>query len=299
MVPERGDDTKDLTAASGMPVVAAATLACLYESTAAKPGNVHPAASFSDATYADFVKSALVVGPILAQAQSRGVGQTILDSVIATRLAVGTNTNLGTLLLVAPLAAVPAEHALRAAIAHLLQRLTVEDTRLVYEAIRSSGAGGLGRADQADVFADTRPSLSLVEAMRLAADRDLVARQYVNGFAEVFQIASWIEEGCRHWPLSVSIVHSQVRQLAAHADSLILRKCGPAIAEQASQLAEEVLRSGAPPDSSYQQALARLDDWLREDGHRRNPGTTADLISAGLFVLLRECRLDWAVVKWA
>src|SRR5690348_1953484 len=84
----------------------AAMLACLYEATAPKPGNVHPGASFADATFEDFQVSAKVIGPIMQGAQTRGVGQTILDAVSATREAVGTNTNLGMILLFAPLTAV-------------------------------------------------------------------------------------------------------------------------------------------------------------------------------------------------
>src|SRR4051812_31484600 len=85
----------------------AATLACLYEATAPKPGNVHPGASFADLTFKDFQASAKVIGPVMQDAQFRGVGQTILDAVQATRNAVSTNTNLGMILLFAPLAAVP------------------------------------------------------------------------------------------------------------------------------------------------------------------------------------------------
>ena len=75
--------------------------------TAPKPGNVHRGADFEDVTYVDFVQSAVVVGPILERAAELGVGRTVLEAVRATREAVGTNTNLGTLLLLAPLAAVP------------------------------------------------------------------------------------------------------------------------------------------------------------------------------------------------
>ena len=31
-----------------------------------------------------------------------------------------------------------------------------------------------------------------------------------------------------------------------------------------------------------------FDAWLRADGHRRNPGTTADLIAASLFAAFRD-----------
>src|SRR4051812_31187803 len=88
-------------------VSAAATLACIYEATARKPGNVHPGASFDDTTcYAAFVQSAIVIGPLMEHAWSAGVGDTVVVCVQATREAVGTNTNLGTILLLAPLAAV-------------------------------------------------------------------------------------------------------------------------------------------------------------------------------------------------
>jgi triphosphoribosyl-dephospho-CoA synthase len=267
----------------------------LYEATAPKPGNVHPGASFADLAYADFVTSAVVIGPIIDRADCCGVGRTVLDAVRATRTAVGTNTNLGTLLLIAPLAAVPPDEPLTKGIGGVLAQLDREDTLLVYEAIRLSGAGGLGKTNEADVFSGVPPHLTLVAAMRLAADRDLVARQYTNGFADVLDgSAASIADGLsRGWPLSAAIVFAHVRQLATHADSLIGRKCGPQTASQSRDLAKSVLDRGRPGEAAYEQALAELDAWLRADGHRRNPGTTADLVAAGLFVLLREGRLHW------
>src|SRR3954449_12139908 len=152
----------------------AATLACLYEATARKPGNVHPGASFDDATtYAAFVASAVVIGPVIAHAQTIGVGKAILDSVRATRQAVNTNTNLGTILLLAPLASVPQATPLTEGVPAVLDRATEHDTRAVYQAIRLANAGGLGRTPEADVHADPLPGSTLVDIMGLAADRDL------------------------------------------------------------------------------------------------------------------------------
>ncbi len=274
---------------------ATATLACQWEATAPKVGNVHPQAAFTDITYDDFLQSASVIGPFMERAAGRGVGQTVFDAVQATRHAVGTNTNLGTILLLAPLAAVPQDTSLAEGIGDVLESLTLNDTRLVYDAIRLSAAGGMGRVEQADVTSDAPPTLLLIEAMRLAADRDLVARQYTNNFADVLTgISTWIAEGVsRHWPLTASIVHAHLRQMATEPDSLIQRKCGPEIAQQSSQRSAAVLASGTPGEAAYQRALDDLDAWLRADGHRRNPGTSADMIAAGLFVLLREGRLDW------
>src|SRR6476659_495368 len=119
---------------NALPVGAAATLAVIYEATARKPGNVHPAASFDDViTYAAFVASAVAIGPVIARVTENGVGQTVLSAVRATREAVRTNTNLGTLLLIAPLAAVPPDKSLTEGIHAILESLDASDARAVYE----------------------------------------------------------------------------------------------------------------------------------------------------------------------
>jgi triphosphoribosyl-dephospho-CoA synthase len=276
----------------------AATLACLWEASAAKAGNVHPGADFDDVTFHDFELSAVVIGPILERTPEVGVGQTVLDAVLATRERVGTNTNLGTLLLLAPLTAVPDGLPLRSGVKSVLAQLTFDDTRFVYLAIRASAAGGLGTAREADVFHEAPPNLHLVDAMRLATDVDLVARQYTNNFADVFSgTAEWIAEGLsRKWRLDVAIVHAHLRQIARHGDSLITRKCGQPASDEARDRAKWALAAGLPGDDTYERALGQFDRWLREDGHRRNPGTSADLIAAGLFVLLREGRVELPLI---
>ncbi len=279
-----------------LPAGTAATLACIYEATARKPGNVYPGADFDDiTTYAAFVKSGIAIGPIIEGAARAGVGQTILDAVRATREAVGTNTNLGMLLLLVPLAAVPPGTRLEEGIPQVLAALTPADTRAVYEAIRLASAGGLGESAEADVHSDPPPELTLVDAMRLAADRDLIARQYTNNFHDVFTgVARMIEFGITlHATLEDAIILAYLNQLATTPDSLIARKLGIDVAQVASRRAAAVLAHGSVRSDAFQKALAEFDAWLRAAGHRRNPGTTADLVAAGLFVLLREGRLNW------
>ena len=265
-----------------------ATLACFLEATAPKPGNVHRGADFDDLTYPDLIACAIVIGPVMENAPRQRLGKTILDGVRATREAVATNANLGTILLLAPLAAVPRERPLAEGIAEVLGRLNAGDSRLVYEAIRLARPGGIGQVDEADVAGEA--PADLVAAMRLAADRDLVARQYANGFHEVLHdVVPAIKRGLdRGWGTSGAIVHAQLTIMSRFPDSLIARKCGAEIATQAADHAAEVLCAGTPNDDAFWQAAADLDFWLRSDGHRRNPGTTADLIAAGLFALLRD-----------
>ena len=85
-----------------------------------------------------------------------------------------------------------------------------------------------------------------------------------------------------------AIIELQLRLLAAHPDTLIVRKCGPNIAAEASRKAQGVLDVGGPLTAPGSQLLKDFDRWLREDGHRRNPGTTADLITACLFADMRD-----------
>ena len=273
-------------------VGALATLACLWEATAAKPGNVYRGADFDDLTYADFVTSAAVVGPILERATESGVGATVYEGVAATRRAVDSNTNLGILLLLAPLSACGAQLS-RDSVADVLENLTPADAEQAYAAIRLAEPGGLGRVDQADVRQGQRPNLSLLQAMQLAADRDLIARQYANGFGEVFWTAERLARHAAQYSLHDAIVRAHVELMSRHPDSLICRKCGEAVAQEASQRAADVL--AADDGASFRQALADLDFWLRSDGHRRNPGTSADLIAAGIFVGLRQGRFQWPV----
>ncbi len=263
-------------------------LATLLEATAHKPGNVHRGADFEDVTYPEFVAAGIAIAPVLEAAVGRPLGATILAAVEATRRVTRCNTNLGTILLLAPLAAVPRSEPLAVGVAAVLGRLAPDDARDCYAAIRLAAPGGLGNVEQSDI-AGSAPS-DLLSAMRLAADRDLVARQYAEDFRQVFEcVVPWITADLSAGlaPLD-AIVHVHLQLMSQFPDSLIGRKSGAAVAQRSAKLAAGVLDAGPPGSEAYYDALADLDFWLRSDGHRRNPGTTADLVAAGLFVLLRE-----------
>jgi triphosphoribosyl-dephospho-CoA synthase len=264
-----------------------AQLACIWEATARKPGNVHRYCDFEDVSYVDFVLSAAAIAPVLAAAPQRRVGETVLECIRATRRVTATNTNLGIVLLLAPLATVPADENLRSGIGRLLAELDVADARRTYEAIRLAMPGGLGVAPEQDVAAE--PTRALREVMAMAADRDLVARQYANNFHEVFAdgvpslSAALKETGS----LETAIVRTHLCLIARHSDSLIARKRGSAEAEAASDRAARVLAAGWPHEEAARREMAEFDSWLREEGHSRNPGATADLVTASLYAALR------------
>jgi len=282
-------------------------LACLWEATVPKPGNVHPGAAFVDTTYNDFVLSARAMAPVFAQAESLSVGQLVLQAVQATRQAVGKNTNLGIILALAPLTKARNETA----ISGILQQLTLADAADVYEAIRVAQPGGLGRATSQDV--QEQPTVTLLEAMQLAADRDLIARQYVTGYRDVLELLlptlegelskrlthrewgshEWWQKTLQNesssWPLAAQAIQAAfLHGLATLGDTLIARKCGVSVMLEAQQRAAQVLKSGWPEMQKGLQAYHDYDAWLRADGHRRNPGTMADLMAATLFLMLRR-----------
>lgn len=265
-----------------------AQLACIWEATARKPGNVHRYRDFDDVGYLDFVASAAAIGPALERAIGQPVGDTVLQAIRDTRRVVRTNTNLGIVLLLAPLAAVPADQTLDQGVEEVLERLTVADARSVYEAMRLAQPGGLGTAPEQDVRDE--PTQTLREVMALAAERDSIALQYANGFREVFEIGlPALRQGLEQTAsLEGAIVTCHLQLLSRLPDSLIARKRGLAIANEASRRAQNVLECGWPHAEGSHQAIADFDAWLRADGHARNPGTTADLVSACLFPALRE-----------
>jgi triphosphoribosyl-dephospho-CoA synthase len=270
-----------------------AQIACIWEASARKPGNVHRYRDFVDSNYLDFLLSAAALAPALTMACQRRVGVTVLDAVRATRRVVETNTNLGIVLLLAPLATVSPQEALRSGVERVLAELDVEDARLVYEAIRLASPGGLGRAAEQDVRDE--PTQTLRQVMALAADRDVIARQYANGFAEVFDdgLPALLAALQRTGALENAILHAYLHLMSRHPDTLIARKRGWHEAEEAARRAKAVLDSEG-------ETLADFDAWLRSEGNGRNPGATADLLAACLFAAVQENSIRLPVcVPWS
>jgi len=264
--------------------VDAVRIACELEAYAPKLGNVHPTARFDDCDYRDFVMAASEVAPILGcDDRSLTLGDRVLLAVERTRMVTAANVNLGIILLIAPLAMADDLQTLEI----VLASITADDGRKVFEAIRLASPGGMKREDVAaeqDVQSTHWQPIDLIAAMKQAADRDRIAIQYAANFGDFFENVVPIvrEEVSRQIPVSSAIVSAQLRLMARDIDSLIARKCGSEMAAETRRRAADCLASDTA------QSRATFDAWLRADGNRRNPGTTADLIAAALFWLLRE-----------
>lgn len=287
-------------------VAAAAQLACLLEVSAPKPGNVSPGRHFADTRYEDFLASAVALGAPLARAGEQPVGRTVRQAIEATAQWTRTNTNLGIVLLLAPLgravamsqmsdssgvtreldAAECALRHLRAATRQVLQTTTVEDARDVYAAIRLARPGGLGEVDAQDVSAE--PTVTLLEVMRLAAHRDGIASEYATGFETTFERGAPTLALARREGLSWddAVVETFLTLLAAVPDTHVMRRAGVAVAEDISRRAAAALDAGGVRSESGRHAIEEMDAALRGPRNAGNPGTTADLTAAAIFVFL-------------
>jgi len=265
-------------------IAAAFKAACCDELDAPKPGNVHVFASGHGMTAFEFVRSAeAAAGPLTMQ--SAGVGERILGAVEATAEAVGSNTNLGIILLCAPLAATAElkPEDLCAGLAQVLDRLNVRDAELAFRAIVRAAPAGLGQSERHDVFAPA--AVTLKAAMAEAAHRDRIARQYVCNFEDVI--------GRGEFVLAAALARSTDRAwatlalyldfLAAFPDSHIVRKYG-------ADTANDVCRAARPLNARIklgEAPSALLPDLLKWDASLKrrgiNPGTSADLTVATLF----------------
>jgi triphosphoribosyl-dephospho-CoA synthase len=271
---------------AGDAVAAAYRDACLAELAALKPGNVHVFAGGHDMTTADFDTSAKASAPAMG-APALSVGQRIFEAICRTREAVGCNTNLGIILLCAPLAQAALSStggSLRERLATVLQRLDVADAERAFAAIRLAEPGGLGATPEHDVRAP--PTASLAAAMAAAAQRDRIAAQYASGFADIFDLGlPHLQAGLARWRSERwATTSAYLAFLARLPDSHVARKYGLERAQAVCAMArpfEAQLRDADDPEQLVVPLLA-FDRELKAAGV--NPGTSADLTVATLLV---------------
>jgi triphosphoribosyl-dephospho-CoA synthase len=290
---------------SGVPkntvdIAGRAFLACVLEATAPKPGNVSPDRPFADVRYDDFLLSAGAIARPFEGAGRRRLGETILLAVEATAARTRANTNLGIVLLLAPLARAAARFLdspppsdrderlgnLRRETGRVLVETTVNDARDVYKAIRLANPGGLGSADDQDVVSE--PTVTLLEAMRLAAGRDGVAGEYATTYETTFVrgVPTFLKACADKLSVNHAVVETYLTMLAAAPDTHIMRRGGEKLAQRVSQLAAECLSAGGVRTEAGRKNIESMDGSLRDPRNVANPGTTADLMAATLFAAL-------------
>ncbi|MFT3730612.1 MAG: triphosphoribosyl-dephospho-CoA synthase [Hyphomicrobium sp.] len=261
--------------------------ACNAELDALKPGNVHRHAPGHGMEVLHFEQAATAAaGPIAEPGAS--VGKRILRATEASVAAAGLNTNLGIVLLCAPLAKAAGETTfdvgLRRRLGIVLASLDEQDAEDAFAAIRIANPAGMGKVERGDVHAGAQ-QMTLLEAMQLASERDRIANAYVSVYADIFDFALPVFQEAKllaHADRTFAVTTLHMALLAEFADTHIGRKFG---AETARMVQDEarVLRPQWSPIATAKSlpALQEFDAKLKHRG--LNPGTTADFVVTTLF----------------
>ena len=290
-------------------------LAVLLEASANKPGNVSRTADFQGTRYEHFLASAVALSTPFGRATEAGeavlrgtsqvgnvgLGQIIKDCVVAVDAwQHGGNTLLGTAILLSPIAVAAGMSLdkegvfevamLRRNIKLVVESTTPEDAARVYEAIRIARPGGLGSSSQLDVNDPNSISLILNERIPLfriftmASAYDTICSEWVNNYHITFEVAHpSLKKELEKQDLDNAVVHAFLQVLAKHPDTLIARKTSNEKAEEVSAMADDLLHLDLET-SEGKKKLTEFDEGLRRLGNLSNPGTTADIIAAGLAI---------------
>lgn len=249
-----------------------------------KPGGVTRCRPWRGLTIFDFARASAALRAGLAAACERGCSQGCLAAAVRAYLGVKSrlgpegNANLGTLLLLAPLACTapaggPVGHAMAAS--RCARSLGAEDAELYYRALEAVGPGHLGRYEgPVPAVGSGRYPRSMIEVL-LAARWDHVHAELLNGYPLTLEAFEWLRErGDREDSLALLIL----TMIARHGDTLIGRKWGWAAAKKA--MAEARLALRAAEREGLNGAIGALRRLWEERGW--NPGAVLDIVAAGL-----------------
>lgn len=267
-----------------------AQLALLLEVAATPtPGNVDRHRDHDDLRFAHLLAGAVGAGDGLeAAADGEPVGVAFERAVegMAAAQSAG-NTQFGALLLLVPLVRASADGAVTPdAVSSVVEATTVADAAAFCRAFEAVAVGldeppaALADVDvrqpQAAAAAVEDRRLTLAELMARSADVDGVAREWTTGFDRSFAAAERLRGGEGH--LTDRAATAFLELLAAEPDPFVVKRHGVEAAERASEGARAVLAGEREADE--------LAASLVQAGV--NPGTTADLLAAGLYIALER-----------
>jgi triphosphoribosyl-dephospho-CoA synthase len=265
---------------------AAYLFSCKKDIELIKPGNVNLLSPHKDTKAQDYLDSATLSSKELFN-QNHSLGKRILESVKVTRSQVNVNTNLGIILLCAPVIQSYIDFNaldLRDCIKKTLSATSVKDTHDLCAAINISSPGGLGDSDMYDTA--SYPNASIKQIMDYSREYDRISYQYSHNFTDIFDFIipklEFLNQRYKSLDISLSLLFIEI--LAKIPDSHISRKFGDKIAKKTSNNAYDLLKIlDREHDPDYlAKALNNLDYEYKKKGI--NPGTTADLLVASLMI---------------
>ena len=276
-----------------------AQLAMVLEVSATpKPGNIDRDHDYLDTRFEHFLASAVGVYPVLEEAarSDSGVGSFIRQAVLeSTRWQHGGNTHFGAFILLVPLVmaggACDDTECLRKRAERVVKETSVDDAVELYRAfsdakVRVKPVGDLDLSDSASVDKIKEQGLTLFDMMKMSEGYDIIAEEWVNGFKKSFECARMIREKIKTHNINDTVVLTFMEMLAHNKDTFIQTKFDSEKAEEVSMRAAEILKKGGNDMDVLREDIHAFDRELLDEGV--NPGSTADIIIAGLFVALFE-----------
>ncbi|WP_132058249.1 triphosphoribosyl-dephospho-CoA synthase [Halorussus amylolyticus] len=268
-----------------------AQLALLLEvSGTPKPGNVDRERDFPDLRFEHFLAGAVGAGPGLRAAEGGApVGEAFEQAVAGMSQQEGGNTQFGALLLLVPLVRAAADGDLSPEGAtRVVENTTVADAADFYRAFDHADVFVSDPPEDAEALdvrrgADAIPAveerdLTLYDVLALGDDADDVAAEWTGGFERTFWAADRVADlAALDTPVTAKGAQVYLELLAREPDTLVAKRHGRKVAESVRVRAQEALEGGP-------EVIEAFADSLVEDGV--NPGTTADIAAAGLFVAL-------------
>ncbi|HMF34532.1 MAG TPA: triphosphoribosyl-dephospho-CoA synthase [Candidatus Lokiarchaeia archaeon] len=296
-------------------VASCATLAALLEVSAyPKPGNVHRTRDFEDTKYEHFLAAAVAIYPALFRAAQAPIedlypesqpdllGTVILEATRHTQeWQSGGNVNFGEILLFSPIAIAAGlcikagERELdqfRIQVSDVVHRATIQDAAFTYQAFQAAPVGNLGSRERFDVMNPDAVNEILADKMTfwdcfmLNPDTDDISAELTGNYARTFgeglpHLAFELDEGAQS---NAAIVNTFLYLLGNKPDSFIARKVGLERAQEVQKKAQETFAQGGMKSEEGIADVNALDEELQKAGGKLNPGTTADILGATLFV---------------
>lgn len=262
-----------------------------------KPGNVHRTRDYDDMEFEDFVISGIVIGDTIREAcadvdvENPELGKYILQAVAETDRWIKNNTNLGIVMMTTPIAVAAAISDsfddIRENIKLLMGNTSVDDACALYDAINIADAGGMGDQDEYDVASDNAKqelrdnNQTMYDVLKISAPWDMLAREMTSDMPAVFEIGYPTYHKLREEKTKNEACLLTFLTILSHVpDTLISRKYGDEEALKISLMTRDLLKMRDSPD--FMDTIKEFDDYLYDNKY--NPGTTADLTAASIFV---------------
>lgn len=262
-----------------------------------KPGNVHRTRDYDDMVFEDFIISGIVIGDAIRQActdvdiENPRLGKYILQAVAETDRWIKNNTNLGIVMMITPIAVAAAISDsfddIQQNVDLLMKNTSVDDSCDLYDAINIADAGGMGEEDEYGVASDSAKQdlrddgLTMYDVLKISAKKDMLGREMTSAMQFTFEVGyPTYYELIKQKSQNEACVLTFLTILSQVPDTLIFRKYGEDEAMKVSMMTRDLLKF--KDDSDFVERIKEFDEYLYKNNY--NPGTTADLTAAAIFV---------------